>query len=141
MPVVFSAELVETRSTFAIFHIVKITLLIAAVIFKTIFISLALIAHRSLKSVDILMLNVCVACMVCACFWVVYKGSWAPIYAVALADVANDFPSIVYGVLGILPNLSLLLATINLFLHDKRVKQMLVRFFPRLKCIQLDRMS
>lgn len=62
-----------------------------------------------------------------------YVGSWVPIYAVALADVANDFPSIVYGGLSILPNFSLLLATINFCLNDKRVKQMLLRLVPRLQ--------
>lgn len=60
-------------SAFAIIHIVKITLLITVVIFNTIYIILTLIAHRSPKSVDILLLNVCVACMSCACFWVVYN--------------------------------------------------------------------
>ena len=60
-------------SAFAIVHIVKITLLITVVVFNTIYIFLALIAHRSPKSVDILILNVCVACLSCACFWIVYN--------------------------------------------------------------------
>jgi hypothetical protein len=57
----------------------------------------------------------------------VYLGSWAPIYIVALADVARNFPPIVYGTLSILPNFGLLIGTIDLFLFNNQVKQMVTR--------------
>ena len=52
----------------------------------------------------------------------VYIGSWAPIYAVAAADRGIGSPDIVYGSLGVLPNIGLLISTVDLFLYNNRVK-------------------
>ena len=52
----------------------------------------------------------------------VYIGSWAPIYAVAAADRGISSPDIVYGSLGLLPNVGLLISTVDLFLYNNRVK-------------------
>jgi hypothetical protein len=60
----------------------------------------------------------------------VYIGSWAPIYCVAAADRGIGSPDIVYGSLGVLPNVSLLISTVDLFLYHNRFRKMLTRIHP-----------
>ena len=60
----------------------------------------------------------------------VYVGSWAPIYTVAATVQDVGSPDIVYGSLGVLPNVGLLIGTIDLFLYNNRFRKMLTRIHP-----------
>jgi hypothetical protein len=61
-------------SVSAIIHIVKIILLVTVFIFALAYVSITVIAHRLRTSVNILLVNVCVACIICACFWITYNS-------------------------------------------------------------------
>ena len=60
-------------SFFAIVHIVKIILLVTTLILGLIYISLTVITRGLRTSINILMINVCVACIICTSFWIVYN--------------------------------------------------------------------
>ena len=60
-------------SIFAILHIVKIVLLGMTLILGLLYISLILITHGLRTSASVLMANVCMTCILCTCFWIVYN--------------------------------------------------------------------
>ena len=59
-------------SVATILHIVKLILLVTVFILGIVYITLSIIGRRLRTSIDLLLFNVCVACTLCASFWILY---------------------------------------------------------------------
>lgn len=60
-------------SVSTILNIVKIVLLVTTLILSLVYISFTVITQGIRTSINVLTVNVCVACIICACFWITYN--------------------------------------------------------------------
>lgn len=72
-PYLFFSVTTPMLSFFAIVYIVKIILLVTTLILGLLYISLTVVIQGLRTSLNVLMINVCVACIIRTCFWIVYN--------------------------------------------------------------------